>query len=158
MDENGVDHCSTNILSAQISIEYEQLQQQRGERGKRRECHGNRKLQRVRRRCRAQALKDHVTSPSLHNFNTERMDTTICGPLTDVWWCTSKYHSYLILISFESTRQATFSKGKEKHQNKNKWTMRSDRWVIYLFLYQGRKKEEENHEQALQRCKQTRTI
>ena len=83
MDENGADHCPNDRLSAQISTTCEQ-QQQSMERSKRRKCHGNRKPQRVRRRCHAQALKDHVVTPLRHHFNTERMDTTTSGPSTEV--------------------------------------------------------------------------
>lgn len=83
MDESVVDYCSNNRLSAQTSSKYER-QHEYGERSKRRKCHGNRQLQRLRRRCRAQAFKDHVASPSRLNFNAERMDTTTSGPSTEV--------------------------------------------------------------------------
>lgn len=83
IDGNGTNHHSTNLLPTQISIEYKG-QHQHEEQSKRRKCRGNRKLQRVRRRYRAKVLKDRVTSPLIHNLNTEIMDTTNSGPSREV--------------------------------------------------------------------------
>jgi hypothetical protein len=83
MDRNGTSHHSANLLPTQISIDYKG-QHQHEEQRKRRKCHGDRKLQRVRRRYRAQVLKDRVTSQLLHNLNTEIMDTTNSGPSREV--------------------------------------------------------------------------